>query len=83
MGAGTDHAWSPLHPCGGRSSIAAWLAERGSLTARLRAHCDAFSLLRLYQGMARPRPDEARLLAQPLSQQPRPHRAGLRCGELG
>ena len=58
----------PLRPCGGRSDIGGWLAERGSLTARLRVHCDAFSLKRLYQGMARPRPDEARLLAQPLSQ---------------
>lgn len=65
-GASVDHAWRPLYPCGGRSGTAAWLAERGSLTSRLRAHCDAFSLLRLHQGLARPRRDEAPLLAQPL-----------------
>jgi chorismate--pyruvate lyase len=65
---GRHSAWLPLRPCGVRSGIVGWLAERGSLTARLRAHCDAFSLNRLYQGMARPRLDEAGLLVQPLSQ---------------
>lgn len=46
-----------------------WLCDRGSLTARLRSRCRDFSVRVLSQRLARPHPDEARLL-------------GLRAGEL-
>ena len=43
--------WRPLRPLAGRSGIVHWLAERGSLTALLRAHCGRFSLQRLCHGV--------------------------------
>lgn len=45
--------------------MAPWLGERGSLTARIRAHCSAFHLRRLGQGQQRPHADEMGLLALP------------------
>jgi chorismate--pyruvate lyase len=64
-----DRDWLALRPRASRSGIASWLGERGSLTARLRAHCRQFSLLRLGQCLARPRRDEAPLLGLPRRQQ--------------
>jgi chorismate--pyruvate lyase len=58
-------AWLPLRPAAGRSGLAGWLAERGSLTARLRAHCGQFVLLRLGQRAATPHRDETPLLGLP------------------
>ena len=57
-----DRIWLPLRPLARRSGIAAWLAERGSLTRRLRRHCGAFSLQRLAQGRQRLHPDQRGLL---------------------
>lgn len=57
--------WRALRPAARRSGIPDWLGERGSLTARLRAHCGSFSLRRLGQGPARPLRDEAALLGSP------------------
>ena len=58
-------AWRPLRPAAGRSGLADWLAERGSLTARLRAHCGQFALRRLGQRAATPHRDETTLLGLP------------------
>lgn len=55
-------AWRPLRPRAGYGRLDAWLGERGSLTARLRAHCTRFALRRLRQGARRPHRDEAALL---------------------
>jgi chorismate--pyruvate lyase len=54
-----------LRPAARRSGIAQWLGERGSLTARIRAHCSQFSLRRLGQGMQPPHADEMALLKLP------------------
>ncbi len=51
------------------ASLHSWLTHRGSLTARLKAHCRQFQVKLLHQGLARPFEDERALL-------------GLRRGEL-
>jgi chorismate--pyruvate lyase len=55
-------AWRALRPLLLERSTASWLAERGSLTRRLRAECEHFELVLLRQVCARPLPDEAALL---------------------
>ena len=49
-------------------SLYPWLTHRGSLTARLKAHCACFQVKVLYQGLGRPIEDERAVL-------------GLRAGE--
>lgn len=65
-----SETWLPRPP---RASVPArlrpWLTDSGSLTARVRARCDAFSLVVLEQRLALPHPDESSLL-------------GLRRGEI-
>ena len=55
-------AWRALRPALLERNTASWLAERGSLTRRLRAVCGRFELVLLRQACARPLPDEAGLL---------------------
>jgi chorismate--pyruvate lyase len=43
-------------------SLRHWLSDRGSLTRRLKSHCDAFRVVPLATGLARPNPDEHALL---------------------
>ncbi|MCX7898080.1 MAG: chorismate lyase [Rhodocyclaceae bacterium] len=45
-----------------------WLAERGSLTARIMARCHAFALSIVREAYARPFPDERPLLGLPWAQ---------------
>jgi chorismate--pyruvate lyase len=54
----TAGGWLPLRPAAARSGIAPWLAERGSLTARLRAHCTQFGLRRLCHGTGAAQADD-------------------------
>lgn len=61
-----DPFWRPLRPAARAAGLQAWLGERGSLTARLRGHCGAFSLQRIGQHFAPPLRDEAMLLGQPI-----------------
>ncbi|HRP98369.1 MAG TPA: chorismate lyase [Rhodocyclaceae bacterium] len=44
------------------AALRAWLTDAGSLTARIRARCGAFSVRVLCQRLARVRPDEAALV---------------------
>ncbi len=53
--------WRPLRPAAARSGIAQWLAESGSLTALLRAHCRNFGLRRLQHGIGAAQPDDPQL----------------------
>jgi chorismate lyase len=57
-----DRAWAALRPAVAGGAIASWLAERGSLTRRLRAGCRRLQLILLRQRAARPLPDELALL---------------------
>jgi len=57
-----DRAWVALRPGVVGGAIASWLAERGSLTRRLRAGCGRLQLILLRQRAARPLPDELALL---------------------
>ena len=57
-----DRAWTALRPTAVGGAIASWLAERGSLTRRLRAGCRRLELILLRQRAARPLPDELALL---------------------
>lgn len=45
-----------------RSPLRAWLTERGSLTARVRARCELFELRVIQQHLGRPLPDERKLI---------------------
>ena len=64
MAALRESGWQALWPAARRSGIAAWLGERGSLTRRLRAHCQQLTLIRLQQGWQRPQPDQRPLLGR-------------------
>ncbi|MBI5780595.1 MAG: chorismate lyase [Rhodocyclales bacterium] len=58
--------WREGLPLGAPRRIWPWLAERGSLTARIRAHCRDFAVRRLFEGWGRPYPDEAIALDVPV-----------------
>ena len=60
-----DRAWTALRPAVIDGVIASWLAERGSLTRRLRAECGRLQLILLRPRAARPLPDELALLGVP------------------
>jgi len=57
--------WRAGLPWGVPPRLGPWLAERGSLTARIRAHCREFAVRRLFEGWGRPYPDEAIALGVP------------------
>ncbi|WP_461584051.1 chorismate--pyruvate lyase family protein [Tepidiphilus sp. HLB4] len=57
--------WRSGLPVGVPRRLQPWLAERGSLTARIRAHCREFAVRRLWEGWGRPYPDEAIALNVP------------------
>jgi chorismate--pyruvate lyase len=45
-----------------RHSLRTWLETQGSLTARIKTRCSRFNLVVLYQGLAKPLPDEVAAL---------------------
>lgn len=50
------------HPHAMPRTLRRWLCDRGSLTARLKAHCSRFRVVPLATGLARPNLDEYALL---------------------
>lgn len=61
-GVPADRQWLPLQTASLPPRIAAWVAERGSLTRRLRRGSGRLELVLLRQTLARPLADELRLL---------------------
>ncbi len=57
-----QRGWRPLRPVRAGSALESWLAERGSLTQRLRGSCGRLELKVLRQLRARPLRDEVALL---------------------
>lgn len=57
----TRQSWFD-HPHAMPRNLRGWLCDRGSLTARLKAHCRRFSVVPLATGLARPNLDEHALL---------------------
>jgi len=59
-----DRSWRRAPPAPG-TVLHAWLADRGSLTARLVAASRVFAVRLLRQSLARPHPDEASAIGAP------------------
>lgn len=58
-----------------------WLRDQGSLTLRLQRRCGQFRVRRLRQGLARPNPDETRVLRLRAGQQALVREVLLLCGD--